>query len=590
MSAAVCWRSWRSATAAAASRRGRDAIVVGLSAHYHDAACCLLRGGRIVAAAQEERFTRRKGEPRLPVEALRYCLGEAGVGLHQVNRVAYYELPELRRQRQLAMGRVGDADPDPLRAIREQLGYEGVIDVHPHHASHAASAFLFSPHAGAAVLTADGVGEWTTTAWWAGHDESLELLGEVRFPHSLGLFYSTITAWLGFPVNRGEGTVMGLAAWGRAERAAGLRSLVRSDGRGGFELVESYFDCSRGMYSSRLCELLGEPRAPGEEISERHADVAAAAQALLEELLLEQVDGLHHATGLPALCLAGGVALNCSANGKILAESAFDELFIQPAAGDAGGALGAAALSWVALTGERPRPMDSARLGPRWDPEPWLRATPVGLVDYRERPGELHVETAARLDGGQIIGWFDGRMELGPRALGGRSILADPRRVESRERLNRRIKQREAFRPFAPMLLQEASSELFDMAAPSPFMLRAHRLRPEMRAAVPAVTHVDGSARPQTVDRRLEPGLAGLLDAWRARTGCPALLNTSLNLRGEPLACTPADALFTLAVGGLDALVVDGFLVDSIPDEWPELLPWWRRPKASASRRDLYTF
>jgi carbamoyltransferase len=573
------------------ARRGRsDPIVVGLSAHSHDAACCLLRGGEIVAAAQEERFTRRKGEPRLPVEALRYCLREAGVDLHEVERIAYYELPELRRQRQLAMGLAPDPDPEPLRAIREQLGFEGPVAAYPHHASHAASAFLFSPFESAAVLTADGVGEWTTTAWWAGQGSHLDCLREVRFPHSLGLLYSTITAWLGFAVNRGEGTLMGLAGWGGPRLAGTLRRLVRSLPDGGFELDESFFDFRRRMYSPRLCDLLGEPRPPGGEIGEHHADVAAGAQRLLEELLLAQVEALRRHSGLDALCLAGGVALNCSANGRILEEGPFRRLFIQPAAGDARGEVGAAARAWVDLTGERPRPLRHVRLGPAYDPEPWLAATPVESTDYRGRTEARLDDVVRRLERGQIVGWFEGRMELGPRALGGRSILADPRHAAHRERLNREIKRREPFRPFAPAVLESDAGELFEAPAPSPFMLRAHRLRAARRSELPAVTHVDGTARPQTVRHETAPRLAALLEAWRGRTGCPALLNTSLNLRGEPLARTPTDALFTMAIGGLDALVLDGFVVASAPPAWRDLLPWWRQPRPSAWRRDLYTF
>ncbi len=522
--------------------------------------------------------------------ALRYCLRQADVDLHEVDRVAYFELPHLRRERQTAAGNAPDPDPDPLRAIREQLGFEGRVAAYPHHASHAASAYLFSPFADAAVLTADGVGEWVTTAWWAGGGGSLECLREVRFPHSLGLLYSTITAWLGFPVNRGEGTVMGLAGWGRPERAGALRGLVRSLPEGGFELEESYFDFDRRMFSPRLCELLGPPRAPGGELTEHHADVAAGVQRLVEELLLEQVGALHRATGQDNLCLAGGVALNCSANGRILEEGPFARLFIQPAAGDAGGALGAAALAWVEMAGERPEPLENVRLGPAFDPEPWLRATPAELADYGGRPRELFAEVAARLEAGEIVGWFDGRLELGPRALGGRSILADPRPVANRERLNREIKQREPFRPFAPAVLEGHAGELFAVSEPSPFMLRAHAVRPERRAELAAVTHVDGSARPQTVSARREPRFAALLEAWRDRTGCSALLNTSLNLRGEPLARTPTDALFTMAIGGLDALVMGDLLVTATPARWRELLPWWRQPMRSAFRRDLYTF
>ncbi|MDX1503286.1 MAG: carbamoyltransferase N-terminal domain-containing protein [Thermoanaerobaculia bacterium] len=565
--------------------------VVGLSAHYHDSACCLLRDGRLVAAAQEERFTRLKGEPRLPAEAYRYCLREAGLDPRQIDLVAYYELPELRRERQKAMGRLPDPEPDPVREIRELLGHEGPIRLFPHHASHAASAFLYSPFDSAAVLTADGVGEWATTVYWSGDGAALEALEEVRFPHSLGLLYSAVTAWLGFEVNRGEGTVMGLAGWGRPRRAGALRQLVTSLPGGGFRLAPDTFDLSHDrLVSPRLCELLGPPRPPGGELTEEHADVAASVQEVLEEILLEKLAFLRGATGSDDLCLAGGVALNCKANGRILEESGFSRLWVQPAAGDAGGALGAAALAQVEATGERPAPLDGVDLGPGFDPEPYLAATPLAPLDFRGRSADLYDEVARRLDHGEIVGWFTGRMELGPRALGQRSILADPRRAESRERLNREIKRREPFRPFAPAILEEAAAEVVETPAPSPHMLRSHPVRAERREELPAVTHVDGSARPQTVTARRTPRLAGLLGAWRRRTGCPALLNTSFNARGEPIVCTPTDALFALAGTGLDALVLEEWVVDAVPEAWPELTTLWRPPRQSPFRRDLYTF
>ena len=565
--------------------------ILGVSAHYHDAACCVLRDGRLLAAAQEERFTRVKGEPRLPVEAFRYCLRQAALAPHQVDCVAYYELPDLRRQRQEATGRRPDPDPDPLRAIRERLGYEGAMRAYPHHASHAASAFLYSPFERAAVLTADGVGEWTTTAYWAGQGASLELLDEVRFPHSLGLLYSTLTAWLGFAVNQGEGTVMGLSGWGRPRLLGLLRQLVESRPGGGLKLDERFFDFGgETLYSRQLCDLLGPPRSPGAELTGHHTDVAASLQALLEEILLEKVEYLHARSATENLCLAGGVALNCRANGRILDDGPFARLFVQPAAGDAGGALGAAALAHVELTGERPEPLRGVDLGPAFDPEPVLAATPLAPLDFRGRGGELATHVVDRLARGEIVGWVTGRMEFGPRALGQRSILADPRRAEIRERLNREIKRREPFRPFAPAILERETAGVMETSAASPYMLRSHAVKRSRRRELAGITHVDGSARPQTVSAERTPRLAALLEAWQERTGCPALLNTSLNARGEPIVCTPADALFTMAATGLDALVLEEWVIDSIPAAWSEWVAFWRPPRASPFRRDLYTF
>jgi carbamoyltransferase len=412
--------------------------ILGLSAFFHESACCLLRDGVLVAAAEEERFSRVKHDPRLPVSAFRFCLEAGRIGITDVDCVAYYEMPVRKLARQLWSGAPAGAPPDlpwldpgrPERAIREGLGYEGPIRLFEHHASHAASAFFWSGCEAAAVLTVDGVGEWATTTYGRGRGASIERLAEVEFPHSLGLLYSTITSWLGFAVNDGEYKVMGLAPYGEPRFLEAMRQLVSSGPGGQFRLDLHYFDFLRGprMFSPRLSELLGAPpRSPGGEITQLHKDVARSLQAVLEEILLEKAAWLHEQTGLPDLCMAGGVALNVVANGRLLREGPFDRLFVQPAAGDSGGCLGAAALAHVELTGERPRiqvdggPMRHAFLGPRWSADAVaeiLAATGLPAADFRGREAELLEAVVDRLVRGEVIGWFHGALELGPRALG----------------------------------------------------------------------------------------------------------------------------------------------------------------------------
>src|SRR6185369_5390065 len=409
-------------------------------------------------------------------------------------------------------------------------------------------------------------------------------IAEVEFPHSLGLLYSTITSWLGFAVNDGEYKVMGLAPYGAPRFVDAMRSLVQSGPGGQFRLDLQYFDFIRGrqMFSPRLSELLGAPpRKRGEEITQLHMDVARSVQVVLEEILLEKVDWLHRQTGLPDLCMAGGVALNVVANGRILREGPFARLFVQPAAGDSGGCLGAAALAHAELTGERPHvgPMRHAFLGPRWSADSVaeiLAATGLPAVDYRGREAELLEAVVDRLVRGEVIGWFHGALELGPRALGARSLLADPRDPGMRDRLNRLVKKREAFRPFAPSVLADRAAEHFAIDHPSPFMLETCAVTSPL--ALPAITHVDGSARPQTVDPAVAPRYAALLEAFRRRTGCPLLVNTSFNVAGEPIVASPVDALFSLGTSGIDVLVLEDFMIDraGLPDGWGERLAAWR--------------
>ncbi len=587
--------------------------VLGLSAFFHESACCLLVDGRLAAAAEEERFSRLKHDPRLPVEAFRFCLRQAGLRITDLDAVAFYERPDLKLERQRWAGPPRGAPPEfawpepeaTELAIREGLGWDGPLVFCEHHRSHAASAFFYSPFEEAAILTVDGVGEWATTAYGRAAGRTIEILEEVRFPHSLGLLYSTLTSYLGFAVNDGEYKVMGLAPYGRPRFLPEMRKLVTNGEGGQFRLDLAYFDFVRGprMFSDALPALFGQPaRRPESAISRFHQDVAASLQRTLEEILLDKVRFLHRRAPSENLCLAGGVALNCVANGRIRREGPFARLFVPPAAGDSGGALGAAALTHAELTGERPRlsPLRHALHGPGWrsgEVKTLLEACGLAALDFRGREPDLIEEVAGRLAERQIVGWFQGRAEIGPRALGARSILANPRDPEIRERLNRKVKKRESFRPFAPALLVERSAEVLDLDEPSPFMLLTCQVKSGLD--LPGVTHVDGSARPQTVDARDQPRFAALLAAFEHRTGCPALVNTSFNVRGEPIVSSPVDALFCFAEAGLDALVIEDFVIDraALPACWRDLLPWWRRgperafggPRSAVSDR-LYTF
>jgi carbamoyltransferase len=583
--------------------------IVGLSAYYHDSAACLLCDGRLVAAAQEERFSRVKHDARLPVAAFRYCLEAGGIDLPDVDAVAYYESPSKKLSRQLWAGVAGGtadlarlAALRPERDIRDRLGFEGRLLTFEHHRSHAASSFFFSGFPEAAVMTVDGVGEWATTSYGAAGDARLELFEEVEFPHSLGLFFAALTSYLGFAVNSGEQKVMGLAPYGHPRYAGALRDIVRPGRNGQYALDMDYFDFLAGerMYSASLCELLGAPpREPESEITGFHEDVAASAQVVLEELLLEKASYLGRRVGSKNLCLAGGVALNCVANGRILREGPFEHLFVQPAAGDAGAALGAAALAHVELTGERPscERLPHAYLGPSYGGDnlaALFAAAGVEAIDFEGRESDLLEAAASQLAAGKVLGWFSGRMEFGPRALGARSLLADPRDPGMRDRLNRLVKRRESFRPFAPSVLADVAKLHFELDHPSEFMLETCAVRSPLY--LPAITHVDGSARPQTVDRRHAPRFAGLIHSFARRTGCPVLVNTSFNVRDEPIVCSPLDALTCIVDSEIDCLVVEDFLVEraALGEELGVLLRQrarlGRRPGEGDRRSAVYTF
>jgi carbamoyltransferase len=583
--------------------------ILGISAYYHDSAAALVVDGRVVAAAQEERFTRIKHDHRFPHNAVAYCLGEAGIGPKDLDHVVFYEKPFLKFERlletYLAMAPAGFRSflmalplwvHEKLR-LPEQMGrglgggYRGRYVFPEHHESHAASAFFPSPFEEAAILTLDGVGEWATASLGHGAGNRITLTHEMRFPHSLGLLYSAFTYFCGFKVNSGEYKLMGLAPFGEPRYAdLILERMVDLKEDGSFRLDLSYFDYCAGLtMTSRRFDALfgGPPRRPEQPITQRETDLAASIQKVTETVMLRMAAHLRRLTGSENLCLAGGVALNCVGNGRILRESPFKRLWVQPASGDAGGALGAALFVWYQLLDNERRPEvpDGQRgslLGPACgagETEAELRAK--GAV-YRHFPGGIGLceETARLLAGGSVVGWVQGRMEFGPRALGARSILGDARNATMQEAMNLKIKFRESFRPFAPIVLRERASEYFEMEAgtESPYMLivapvRADKLRPApaeakglgrinaVRSVIPAVTHVDNTARIQTVDRERNPRLSELLEAFDRLTGCPVLINTSFNIRGEPIVCTAADAYRCFMATNIDVLIVDDFLL-----------------------------
>jgi carbamoyltransferase len=591
--------------------------VLGISAFYHDSAAALVEDGHIAAAAQEERFSRKKHDSRFPRHAIAYCLDAAGVSLGEVDHIVFYDkpLPKFERllETYLAFAPRGFQSfrlalplwlkeklflkkliVDELRAVAPARTAESRLLFAEHHQSHAASAFFVSPFEQAVVLTMDGVGEWATTSVALGSGNDLEIVKELHFPHSLGLLYSAFTYYIGFRVNSGEYKVMGLAPYGTPRYASAiLEHVVDLKSDGSFRLDQRYFNYCTGltMTSPRLEQLLGGPvRAPDAPLTQRHMDLAASIQAVTDEIVLRLTRSLAHETGMKNLCLAGGVALNCVTNGKVLRDGRFEKVWIQPAAGDAGGALGAALAAYHQHC-RQPRVTRAAHddgmagsyLGPAFtDDEAAAALTRAGARFVLLTDDALVDRAATDLADGKALGWFQGRMEFGPRALGNRSILADPRSPTMQSTLNLKIKYRESFRPFAPAVLSEHAADWFALDVDSPYMLfvaevaGAHRRTLESasqaasglealnveRSDIPAVTHVDYSARIQTVHERTNPRFHALLAAFQQRTGCPVLVNTSFNVRGEPIACTPEDAFRCFMGCELDALAVGNLYLE----------------------------
>jgi carbamoyltransferase len=587
--------------------------ILGISCFYHDSAAALVRDGMLIAAAEEERFSRIKHDHGFPSLAIAFCLEQAGLTPEDLDYVVYYEKPFLKFERILTSSL--STFPKSYEVFREgmvawlseKLWVQNLITdrvgVHPkkvlaidHHASHAASAFYSSPFDDAAVLTVDGVGEWATATFGTGSGNRLTLSREIRFPHSLGLLYSAFTAFLGFEVNEGEYKVMGMAPYGKPRHVEKVWRLLTLGEDGSFRLNMEYFSfhySARHTYNRRFVELFGAERPPGmhfftresgypsyfgpkpsdyEQLADRnqyYADIASSIQRVTEEVLLHMARALHKQTGKTRLCMAGGVALNSVANGRILRETPFTELYVQPAAGDGGGAVGAALYAQHQLLGQPRRfVMEHAYWGKSYsqgESVDWLRAQNIAheIVDSEDRMLDRTVES---LVGGEVVGWHQGRFEWGPRALGSRSIIADPRRADMKDIVNTKIKFREPYRPFAPSVLADAAERYFDLPDackhyPARFMLLVVPVRPEHHATLPAITHVDGSGRLQTVFKDASPLYYSLIERFGKATGVPVILNTSFNLKGEPIVTTPANAHNTFVKSDMDMLVLGNVLV-----------------------------
>jgi carbamoyltransferase len=593
------------------------ASILGISAYYHDSAAALVIDGRIVAAAQEERFTRKKHDPDFPIKAIEYCLGEANLRPDQIDYVGFYDKPLLKFDRLVETyvayapsGFASFVKAMPLwlnqklrlpRVMRKALGghYRKRFIFTEHHESHAASAFFPSPFEEAAILTLDGVGEWATASLGIGRGNEVRISQELMFPHSLGLLYSAFTYYCGFRVNSGEYKLMGLAPYGEPTYADQVMRLLDLRDDGSFRLDMSYFNYCQGltMTSQKFHDLFGgPPRNPESKIDGRFMDIAASIQKVTEEIMLRCCRHAHRVTGMKNLCLAGGVALNCVGNGKLLREGPFERMWIQPAAGDAGGALGVALLIWYQLLDNHrtPNPLDQQHgslLGPRFSNQEIRRFLDSQSSRYHYYPqeSELCERVADLMIQGKVVGWVQGRMEFGPRALGCRSIIGDARSEQMQYQMNVKIKFRESFRPFAPCVLKERAHEFFEMRPEdeSPYMLLVAPVREDKRcrldgqadgltgidklkirrSLIPAVTHVDYSARVQTVDAERHGRFYRLMKAFERKTDCPVIINTSFNIRGEPIVCTAQDAHRCFLATNMDALVLEDFLL--LKDEQP---------------------
>jgi carbamoyltransferase len=590
--------------------------ILGISAYYHDSAACLLRDGEIIAAVQEERFTRKKHDASFPMNAIKYCLKEADISASQIDNIVFYEKPFIKFERLLETylafapkGFTSFAKAMPVwikdklfqksalikelkSSLDENVDWSERLLFSEHHLSHAASAYYPAPFDSAAVLTLDGVGEWTTSSLAIGKGNNLKVLKEIHFPHSLGLLYSAFTYYTGFKVNSGEYKVMGLAPYGKPIYANLIKEkLITVADDGSFQLDMSYFDYATGltMTNKKFDALFGgAPRTSETELTQREMDLAASVQKVTEDIVLKLARGIAEETGERNLCLAGGVALNCVANGILLREKIFDNIWIQPAAGDAGGALGAALSTWYLhhrkerLTATERDAMKGAYLGPEFtDNEIETELTECGANFKKLSEAEMIEEVASALANEKVVGWMQGRMEFGPRALGGRSIIADPRSPMMQKQLNLKVKYRESFRPFAPSVLREDVSKWFEHETDSPYMLLVADVQSDKRRAmtekeealfgidklnvprssVPAITHVDYSARIQTVHADTNPKYHAVISKFKEKTGCPLVVNTSFNVRGEPIICSPTDAFKCFMGTDMDVLAIGNYVL-----------------------------
>jgi len=583
--------------------------ILGISCFYHDSAACLVQDGEIISAVQEERFTRKKHDFNFPINSINWCLGEAGIKVSDVDFVVFYDKPFIKFERILetsltyapsGIRQFIQAMPLWLKQklwipelIRRELGYQGKILFTEHHESHAASAFFPSPFKEAAFLTMDGVGEWDTASFGIGKDNDMEILYTLRFPHSLGLLYSTFTYYTGFKVNSGEYKLMGLAPYGEPKYTdLILNELIDLKEDGSFKLNMKYFGYCNGlkMTNWRFEKLFGgAARKPEARITQRDMDIAASIQKVTEEIMLRMVKHVHKITGKDKLCLAGGVALNCVGNGRILREGPFKDIWVQPASGDAGCALGAALLIWYKylnnkrITDDKNDVQKASLLGPFYSDGYIEKFLIKQCIPYKKLTYSEIVEVVSDLIiQGKVIGWFQGRLEFGPRALGARSIIGDARNPEMQSRMNLKIKYRESFRPFAPTVLKEEVREWFDLNKESPYMLLVAPVKEDKRirvdnsrnrlqgldklkinrSVIPAITHVDYSARIQTIKKEDHPLYYDTINAFYKKTGCPVIINTSFNVRGEPLVCAPEDAFKCFMRTEMDYLIIGSFLLD----------------------------
>jgi carbamoyltransferase len=550
--------------------------ILGISAYYHDSSACVIKDGVLTAAVQEERFNRIKNCSDFPIQAINFCVQQSGISFSDIDYVAYYEQPYIKFNRILLdyiekfpfsylpfLKNIPYWLQDRLIlpiTIKKELGYTGKIFFVPHHYSHAASTFFLSPFEEAGIITADGVGEFATTCTGTGKLNTININQQINYPHSLGLLYSAFTTYLGFKANSGEGTTMALASFGNPDFVEPFKELINIADDGSYKLNLKYFSYNTGkkMYSRRLEKLLGKPRMQNEEITDRHKAIAATLQYVVEDVLLKTTRHLINTTHHKNLCMAGGVFLNCVANQKILDIAEIDNVFIQPGAGDAGGSIGATYFAWnILLKMPRGKPLEHAYLGPVFSTTNIKAAIVKNQQTYIElKESELLDIVTSKIMEGKTVGWHQGRLEFGPRALGNRSILADARNPKMVDILNHRIKHREWFRPFAPIVKEEKVSEYFNMKNFSPFMLLAPEVIEEKRSVIPAVTHIDGTARVQTVSQKTNPLLWNLIDTFETKTGVPVIINTSFNLKGEPIVCTPEEAINDYLKSEMDCLVL----------------------------------
>lgn len=596
--------------------------ILGISAYYHDSAAALIEDGKIIAAAQEERFTRKKHDYNFPLQATEYCLKEAGIDIGKVDHVVFYDKPILKFNRLIEtylsfvpQGWSSFRMAMPLwlskklhlpKTIKKELCWEGKVLFTEHHESHAASAFFPSPFEEAAIVCFDGVGEWATTTWGIGKGNKIELKQGISFPHSLGLLYSAFTYYTGFKVNSGEYKVMGLAPYGEPKYAELiLKELIDLKEDGSFRMNMDYFNYCQGltMTNGRFNSLFGgPPRKAEDKLTQREMDIAASIQKVTEEIMLRIGNYVYGQTGQKNLCMAGGVALNCVGNGRLLKEGPFEKIWVQPASGDAGGALGAALIIWhhyldkLREANGKDDWQYGSYLGPAFTRDEIKMFLDENNYPYREfGKEELYEEVAMRMEMGEVIGWFQGRMEFGPRALGARSIIGDARNQEMQKKMNLKIKYRESFRPFAPAVLLEHVSKWFEYEEESPYMLMVAPIKEDKRipmteeqkklfgidklniprSDVPAITHVDYSARIQTVDGKTNPRYYGLIKRFYEKTGCPVIVNTSFNVRGEPIVCTPEDAYRCFMRTEMDSLILEDFvLLKKEQPDWKEKKDW----------------